>query len=206
MAERTCAIDDCESAAYARAWCRKHYRRWQRHGDPLTILRTPDGATADERLRFIGWNLVQRRPDLSPCWEWKGSTNPRGYGHLGSLDGQWYDAHRLAYLTWVGPLGEDEQACHRCDNPPCINPEHLFAGTVEDNMADMSAKRRNPTGERHPDVKLTDADVAAIRVTYTGRRGEQGRLAASYGVSLALISLIVRGRHRTRTTNPPITA
>jgi len=204
MANRTCSIDGCTRPHSCRGWCHLHYSRWRRYGDPLALRRAPAGASADERLRFIGWTEVLRRPELGPCWEWRGARNPKGYGKLGAIEGKSHDAHRLAYLTWIGSLELGQNACHRCDNPPCINPAHLFAGTTAQNMADMASKRRSRNGERHVDAKLSDADVAAIRASYTGRHGEKSQIARDYGVSLALVSLIVRGLHRTRPTNPPI--
>ena len=148
------------------------------------------GATPDERLRHRGWTERLVRPDLGPCWEWAGGTHGNGYGKL--YDGtRTVSAHRLAYETWVGPIPAGASICHRCDNPPCINPEHLVPGTTAENHADMRAK-----GRRTDPVRLTDNQVTAIRVAHTGARGDTTRLAVDYGVSVATVSLIVRGLHR----------
>lgn len=190
----------------ARGWCGPHYKRWYRHGDPLAPInrRAPRGASADERLRYVGWTVVQRRPGLTPCWEWKGLRDPAGYGRV--WDGERVvAAHRLARATWATPLAEDEFGCHRCDNPPCIRPDHVFSGDEGSNAADMVTKRRSSNGERRPSAKLTDADIAAIRAAYTGARGQQARLAEAYGVVPSRISMIVRGLAWKRPTNPPIT-
>lgn len=199
-----CTIPDCGGRTKARGLCAKHYARLLNHGDPaVTVLRRfPADTTPDERLRLVGWTVVQRRPDMTACWEWKGRRDPRGYGRTG-LGGDWTRAHRLAYTTWIGPLAAAQHVCHRCDNPTCMNPEHLFAGTSTDNLADMRAKRRDANGERKPlTTKLTDAQVAEIRAAYVGARRQQLDLAARYGVSQSHISAIVRGLARKRPTNP----
>lgn len=202
MAEPTCSIDGCEcTKIMARGWCGPHYKRWYRHGDPLAQInrRAPDGATADERLRYVGWTEVQRRDGLTPCWEWNGLTDSKGYGRV--WDGERVAAaHRLARAAWSTPLADDEYGCHRCDNPPCINPDHVFAGDDVTNAADMAAKARSCNGENRPQTKLTDGDVAAIRAAYTGRRGHMTRLAERYGVTPSYIGTLIRGESRKRPT------
>lgn len=161
------------------------------------------GATPEEALRHVGWIEVQRRDGLTPCWEWNGLTTAKGYGRLYlGAERRTVRAHRLAYSLWVSPLGDSEHVCHRCDNPPCINPSHLFGGTPAVNSTDMVAKRRSCNGERRPQAKLTDKQVAAIRAAYIGVPGQQRELAAQYGISQTQVSVIVRGLSRVRSTNP----
>lgn len=82
------------------------------------------------------------------------------------------------------------QVCHRCDNPVCVNPNHLFLGTPADNAADMVAKGRHCAGQLNRRAKLTDAQVIAIRAD----KRLQKQIAADYGVTLAAISHIKTGR------------
>lgn len=138
------------------------------------------------------------------CWEWLGSKNSRGYGRI--YGGGF--AHRVAWTQAIGAIPNGMFVCHRCDNPSCVNPDHLFLGTQRDNMRDCKAKGRNSPppandsyrrnfgreGEAHPGARLTAAQVRRIREVYTGRRGEQLALAREYGVSPSTVHLIVHGR------------
>lgn len=111
-------------------------------------------------------------------------------------------AHRAAWMLVNGPIPEGLDICHSCDNPPCVNPAHLFPGTAKDNLGDAAAKDRTPYGIRNGSHKLAEAEVEAIRQRYaTGER--QVDLAAAFGVSQMQISRIVRGEQwRVRHAEP----
>lgn len=203
MDNPTCTVDGCDRTnIMARGWCSTHYKRWYRHGDPLADVnrRAPDGASLAERLAYVGWDVVQRRAGMTPCHEWRGLRDRRGYGRV--WDGERVrGAHRVAYEVEHGPIPDDVHVLHQCDNPLCMNGEHLTTGDDGTNMAEMVTRRRSDNGERRWSVKLTDTDVAAIRAAYTGERGQQTRLAEQYGVSQSRISVIVRNLARTEGTN-----
>lgn len=142
---------------------------------------------ADERF----WAAVDQTPGQGPggqCWEWRKGRVEQGYGRLSLGRGE-VRAHRHAYSLAFGAIPEGLFVLHKCDNPPCCNPAHLFAGTHDDNMADMAAKGRSLQGERHHKSKLTDDEVRAIRAD--GRM--QIEIAEAFGVTQGLVGMIKRG-------------
>jgi len=95
------------------------------------------------------WAKVDRR-GLDECWEWQGSRTGRGrYGNVKVDSYTNAPSHRVAWELTNGPVPEELCVCHRCDNPPCCNPAHLFLGTHQDNMIDKVAKGRQSRGEEH---------------------------------------------------------
>ena len=163
-------------------------RRGDVRGEPIRFIKGHNGARP---LAARFWSKVDRRgPD--ECWPWIGSTNQQGYGQI--RDGTARLASRVAWEMHTGAsVPEDLFVLHRCDNPPCVNPAHLFLGTLADNNRDMREKGRGCRGEKAPTAKLTEADVRNIRAQVS--RGEdQGRLASAFSVSQSTISLIAAGK------------
>lgn len=124
------------------------------------------------------------------CWIWPGWTDRDGYGRA-KLRGKTAIAHRVAYTLTHGTIPVGLEVLHRCDNPPCCNPAHLFLGTQQTNCTDAKAKDRHARGERNGGAKLTADQVIAIRAD--GRR--QIDIAANYGVRQTTVSEI-KQRHR----------
>lgn len=140
------------------------------------------------------------------CWPWTASRHKNGYGQF--YDGErMTTAHRFGYLLRCGPLAPGQCVLHRCDNPPCQNPNHWFVGTQGDNAQDRESKQRgnHPQGERHGAARLTDKDVLAIRERYQAGDHVQD-IAKAYGLaSASYIYSIVHGRKWKHLPMPPVT-
>jgi hypothetical protein len=172
--------------------------------------RTPSSAVD----RF--WSKVDQSGGPDACWIWTGWRSSKGYGRSRSV-GRWLFAHRVSWELANGPIPSGLLVCHHCDNPPCVNPAHLFVGTNSDNMRDCISKGRNGActhpervarGSRHSSVthpelvqrgsshcraKLTEADIPVIRSRV--KRGESRRaVSKDYGVSAVVIGEIVKGK------------
>ncbi len=134
--------------------------------------------------------------DPSECWLWEGASHSKkGYGFFwDNISKEHTLAHRFSYKLFVGSIPKGMCVCHRCDNPRCVNPRHLFLGTHADNMVDMVSKGRSTRGERAPEVKLTVEQVMEIKRTIQGGEWNPRELATRYGVSRTLFYAIRRGR------------
>ena len=163
--------------------------------------------TEAEANRF--WIFVRKD---NGCWIWCGAKVRGGYGGFSSSGRTIARAHRVAWYLTYGPICEKMFVLHRCDNPSCVNPEHLFLGTTDDNMKDMIAKRRSPTvnnvskrkpalrrGENNKNSKLSYVDVYKIREKILvcpvgGKLNCYNELAKEYGVSFVTIERIANNR------------
>lgn len=131
------------------------------------------------------------------CWVWKGAKDSWGYG-VGRGPGRaWMRAHRLSYERHRGTIPDGQMVCHHCDNPPCVNPDHLYLGDQATNMADMVARGRQARlhmeGSKNPNAKLDEEMVREIRLRH--QNGETNvAIGKQFGVTHQMVSLIVRGK------------
>lgn len=131
-------------------------------------------------------------PPQDVCWEWPGSRSKFGYGRFRYTAALKIGAHRVAAMIKYGGIPDGICVMHSCDNPACVNPAHLFLGTLADNNRDRAKKgrSRDQRGEKHHNNKLTSADVLEIRQSTLS----QVELANLYGVSSPTICDIVSRR------------
>lgn len=155
-----------------------------------------------EKTVRLFWEKVQK---TDTCWIWTASKRYKGYGAFCWKDGTTYlngRAHRFAYQLLVGPIPDGMFVLHKCDVPACVNPEHLFLGTNQDNVDDMMRKGRHVSGgtygpgnykrgTEHWRSKLTPDDVREMRRLYSSGGATLSQLARKYGVNSSCISKVV---------------
>ena len=141
-------------------------------------------AILNDRQRANFEAMVSPEPNTG-CWLWAGYVNPDGYGHF-NLGGKIERSHRVAYLEAKGNIPSGYLVLHRCDQPSCVNPDHLRIGTDVENADDKARRRRVPT-------KLSDQDVLAVR----DASGRYRDIAEKFNISAAWVSRIKSGSART---------
>lgn len=153
-------------------------------------IRPFDLSIVSKRQLVLFEEKIER---FAGCWPWTARRLSSGHGHfkIGSEakgTGRLVLAHRLAWmLAHPNLVLGDLLICHHCDNPPCCRPDHLFRGTMADNMRDRDGKRRQARGDGHGRSKLTEADIPVIRASNETRAA----LGRRYGVSYQVISAVV---------------
>lgn len=191
---KECIAEDCNNKAITRGCCDKHYRRLMKFGDVNNCgsHKVSTKSTAIERFHD------KYEIDIKTgCWNWIAGTRPNSKGDLYSRHfnekGRSEGGHRFSYRRLVGEIPKGMFVCHRCDNPLCVNPNHLFLGTHKDNMEDMTRKNRQykGNGEMANSSKLTNKQAMEIRKLYPSL--SQSKIADMFCISQASVGRIVRG-------------
>ena len=159
---------------------REQLAKYRRQNGALDIL---DAVKNAEKF----WSRVGIKSDAE-CWEWMGPRTDRGYGVYAPLPGVLLRTHRIAYALFNNGIDESLFVCHKCDNPACCNPAHLFLGTPKNNTQDMVKKGRGAkrNGEANPMAKLSVEQVRSIFVDSRTNR----EIANSYNIEKTLVSMI----------------
>ena len=183
-----CKFQECSDAVFCRGYCKRHYARARRSGElQLNPLRAH--GTVEERF----WRRVEK---TSGCWIWRGGVHSGGYGFMrgeGGRNAPNVTVHRLSYEMHHGPIPDGLVVMHACDNPLCVNPDHLSVGTHKDNTQDMIAKGRAANnklpvsvGADNGRALLTESKVRYIRAS----TASHASLARRFGVSATCIASV----------------
>jgi hypothetical protein len=144
------------------------------------------------------WSKVETLPD--GCWLWSGQRSRYGYGIVAIprriAKNKYARANRVAWMIANGPIGSGLCVCHRCDNPPCCRPDHLFAATQIKNVADRDHKRRGRwlSGAQHPSARFTDSDVRTVLALSATL--SQPAIARRFGVNRRTVGRLLLGQSR----------
>ena len=185
-----CAFDECERDAVCKGYCDKHYRRVLRRGD-VNDYGSRKVAEGDAIERFHQKYEINE----SGCWMWTGGTRPNSkgvpYPRHWTDDSESIGAHRFSFELVHGAIPQSMYVCHKCDTPLCVNPDHLFLGSHQDNMRDMVAKQRSFVGrgeDKKGRAKLTNQQADQIRKMSMSH----SKIASMFGVSATTIGRIKR--------------
>lgn len=182
-----CSVEDCERQIAHCGYCKLHYRRWKKHGDPLVVLNT------GKPLKFIEEVVVKYEGD--DCFKWPFGSAGQGRGSV-SFRGRTVVAHRVVCILVHGePEHSKMHAAHSCGNGHlgCVNPKHLRWATAYENAQDKYKHGTVLFGERHQNAKLTEQQVLEIR--FLAKNGySHSMLSKKFGISTGHVSEITSRR------------
>lgn len=155
--------------------------------------RISEVQSENDYVRF--WSKVALTANQDLCWNWRATKHKKGYGNFW-FNGQLMRATHISIFYKTGVLpNKGSFACHTCDNPSCVNPNHIFIGTNQDNMNDKVKKGRMSClkGESNPKAKLTEGGVREIRYLYNSGLNYP-EISTKVGVSRSMVGGIIRGK------------
>jgi len=174
-------------------WCKKPYKRERRFATRF-CSRTCSNRNANKSDDPVGrfWSLVRK---TKTCWVHKIKSPKTSRYWLIKVNGRQIGGHKFSWELHNGPVPEGLFVLHKCDNTMCVNPDHLFLGTTQDNSDDMVSKGRSARGSKHGNAALTEKDVRNIRKRYkrtSYHKSNTRELALEFGVTDSVILAIVR--------------
>lgn len=183
-----CSIAECEIHVESHGYCKKHWRRVQKHNDPHKVLVYVQ-KTDDPVIWKLRFDQKWQANTGSGCWDWIGAYSKpfAKYSYQTGqfkMNGKKSRAHRCAWIFYRGQIPLGLYVLHKCNNSMCVNPDHLYLGTHEDNMRDMAVSCRAAQS------KFTDDQVHEIRAHKQGCM----KLAKLYGVAQSTIKRIRSGK------------
>jgi hypothetical protein len=179
MKGRKCKVDGCDKKHEANGYCKMHDTRVRRYGHTGLNRNRPFVEIMEER--------IERIPECG-CWIWMGYFNaPNGYGRY-QIKGESFLAHRLSWEHHYGPVPKGLWVLHKCDTRSCINPDHLYIGTVKDNSRDTVKRERFKYKINHAEIPQL-FDLKEYGFFYR-------EIAEMYGVSYWTIESIIKGKRR----------
>ena len=180
-----CSHAGCMKPRHAYGLCQMHGAR-KRRGQDMDRPNWWERTIAD-RL----WEKVKKQ-EGDGCWEWFGAADQHGYGSM-TIEHRRKKAHRVSYELVHGPIPEGLHLCHKCDNPKCVRPDHLFPGTAKVNLQDAAAKGLL-AGEIQGVAKLSNDQAKAIYQSFIESSGNPRSVAERHGVSRSCIIDLLKGR------------
>ena len=184
-----CKLDKCNNTAHAKALCQKHYRRVQRNGKivPKSGFKKDSDLSPLEKFELSFEPVTE-----SGCWIWKGAGNGQGYGRF-FYNNRRRMAHVASYEFYRGIIPKGILVCHKCDNPVCVNPDHLFLGTIYDNNADKVTKGRHACQKAYTNsnAKLSKDDIIRLVELFNKGYGIE-KLVTEFKVSRSTVQRSIR--------------
>ena len=176
---------------YCHCGCGQQTRKSPQTGLPCVFKQGHQSIT-DKFWSRVNKNgsIPEHCPELGNCWEWMGAYTSK-YGSFTNGLGNRTRAHKASWLINNGNIPDGLWVLHKCDNPKCVRPEHLFIGTAKENTEDMNKKARGSYGENRPASKLTWNDVDEIRLKHSNGQAIRS-LAREYNVSQRAMQAVVR--------------
>jgi hypothetical protein len=182
----SCTVENCNGKHKEKGLCSKHFQRLKKHGSIKTEIHDLTSIQ-----RFLKKTKINQ---TTGCIEWIGCKIPKGYGQF-TANAISYRAHRFSYQYYIGPIPSEMFVLHKCDNRGCVNPDHLFLGTHDDNMKDMVNKNRSVHryGELSPSATLTNREVIKIKEQIQSKSSYK-EIMNNFNISKSILFDIRSGR------------